>query len=49
MKVVFHSLASEEIVETTAYYEAEVPSLGERFVAEVEKITDILCDQPNVG
>jgi len=44
MKAVFHPAASEEIVETTAYYEGEVPGLGDRFIAEVERIVEVLCD-----
>ena len=49
MKAGFHPRASEEIVETTAYYEGEVPGLGDRFIAEVERIVEVLCDQPNIG
>ncbi len=49
MKAEFHPRASEEIVETTAYYEGEVPGLGERFVNEVERIIEVLCDQPKIG
>ena len=49
MKVGFHQKASEEIVETTAYYEGEVPSLGSGFIIEVERVVAVLCDQPNIG
>ena len=49
MKAEFHPTASEEIVGTTAYYEGEVPGLGERFIAEVERIVEVLCDQPKIG
>ena len=49
MKVEFHPIASEEIVETTAYYEGEVPGLGSGFIAEVERVIVILCDQPKIG
>ena len=49
MKAEFHPTASDEIVETTAYYESEVPGLGDRFIAEVESIIEVLCDQPNIG
>ncbi len=49
MKAEFHPRASEEIVETTAYYEGEVPGLGDRFIIEVERIVEVLCDQPNIG
>ena len=49
MKAEFHPTASDEIVETTAYYESEVPGLGDRFIAEVESIIEVLCDQANIG
>ncbi len=49
MRADFHPTASEEIVETTAYYEGEVPGLGAGFIAEVERIVEVLCDQPNIG
>lgn len=49
MKAGFHPIAFEEIVETTAYYEGEVPGLGDRFITEVEQIVEVLCDQPNIG
>ena len=34
MKAEFHPAASEEIVETAAFYDNEVPSLGDGFIAE---------------
>ena len=49
MKAAFHPAAGEEIVETTAYYKGEVPGLGASFIAEVEKIVEVLCDQPEIG
>ena len=49
MKVVFHPAASDEIVETTAYYEDEVPGLGDGFITEVEKVIEVLSDQPEIG
>ncbi len=49
MKAALHPTAAEEIIETTAYYEGEVPGLGDRFIAEVEKIIEVVCDQPNIG
>ena len=49
MKPIFHPAASEEIVETTAYYEREVPGLGDGFITEVERVIGVLCDQPNIG
>jgi len=26
-----------------------VPGLGDQFIAEVERIVEVLCDQPNIG
>ena len=49
MKAEFHQVASEEIVETTAYHEGEVPGLGASFIAEVERVVDVLRDQPSIG
>ena len=49
MKPIFHPAASEEIVETTAYYEREVPGLGDSVMTEVERVIGVLCDQPNIG
>ena len=49
MKAEFHQVASDEIIETTAYYEDEVPGLGSSFIAEVERVIVILCDQPKIG
>ena len=49
MKAEFHPAASEEIVETAAYYEGEVPGLGNGFIVEIERIVGILRDEPNLG
>ena len=49
MKAEFHQTASKEIVETTAYYEGEAPGLGAGFIAEVERVVAVLCDQPKIG
>ena len=49
MKVAFHPASSEEFLETAAYYEAQIPGLGERFTIEVERITEVLGDQPEIG
>ena len=49
MKAGFHPTASKEIVETSAYYEGEVPGLGDRFIAELERVVEVMCDQPNIG
>jgi len=39
MKVAFHPAASEELLETAAYYEDQIPGLGEHFIVEVERVT----------
>ncbi len=49
MRAEFHPAASEEIVETAAYYDGEVPGLGNGFIVEVERIVGILRDQPKIG
>ena len=49
MKADFHPAASEEIVETAAYYDGEVPGLGNGFILEVERIVGILRDQTKIG
>ncbi len=49
MKAEFHPAAGEEIVETTAYYDSEVPGLGNGFILEVQRIVGLLQDQPQIG
>jgi plasmid stabilization system protein ParE len=49
VKAEFQPAASEEIVETAAYYDREVPGLGSGFIIEVERIVGILRDQPTIG
>ena len=49
MKVEFHPAASEELLENAAYYEEQIPGLGERFIFEAERIAGVLGDQPEIG
>lgn len=49
MKVEFHPEAEEEFIEEAAFYEQQVPSLGNAFVAEVELAVTILEDYPELG
>ena len=49
MKASFHPAASDEIVETTAYYENEVPGPGDGFITEIEKVTGVLSQEPEIG
>jgi len=49
MKAAFHPDASEELLETAAYYEEQIPGLGERFIIEVEGVVGVLSDQSEIG
>ncbi len=49
MKAEFHPAASDEMIETAAYYENKVPGLGKAFIIEVERIVGILREQPETG
>ena len=49
MKVKFHPAAEKELIETSAFYDNEVPGLGERFVAEVERAITLVVERPNIG
>lgn len=46
MRLEFHPEAELELIEAAAYYEREVPGLGGRFAAEVQRVTDLLLDYP---
>jgi plasmid stabilization system protein ParE len=49
MKLEFHPQAELELIEEAAYYERQIPGLGERFEAEVRRATDILLGHPEIG
>ncbi len=49
MKLEFHPEAEMELIEEAAYYEFQIPGLGERFEAEVRCATDLLLEHPDVG
>lgn len=49
MKLEFHPDAAVELVEAAAYYELQVPGLGERFAAEVRRALDFLLERPEIG
>ncbi len=49
MKLEFHPGAEAELIEAAAYYELQVPGLGERFASEVRRATDLLLEQPELG
>jgi len=42
MRLEFHPEAEQEFLESVSRYEAEVPGLGERFDAEVQKASALL-------
>lgn len=45
----FHPEAEVELIEAAAYYERQVPGLGERFQSEIRRIVDLLVNQPHLG
>lgn len=49
MKLEFHPEAEQEFLEAAAHYETEIPGLGERFHAEVNRATDLLLQYPEIG
>lgn len=49
MKAAFHPAATEELIKTASYYEDQIPGLGEHFILEVERIAEVLSDQPEIG
>jgi plasmid stabilization system protein ParE len=49
VKVKFHPAAAEELIETSTFYDNEVPGLGERFVADVERVVRLVGERPNMG
>ena len=49
MRLEFHPEAEMELIEEAAYYELQVPGLGERFEAEIRRATDLLLDHPELG
>ena len=49
MKLEFHPEAEVELLEAAEYYELQVPGLGERFGAEVQRATDLLLLHTELG
>src|SRR5437762_6292396 len=49
MRYEFHPEAEEEFIETAAYYEQNVPGLGERFGREVLRGIERLLEYPELG
>lgn len=49
MRYEFHPEAEAEFIEAAAYYERNVPGLGERFGNEVRRTIDLLLEYPELG
>jgi toxin ParE1/3/4 len=49
MNLEFHPEAELELLEAAFRYDLEVPGLGERFGTEVQRVTDLLLEYPNIG
>lgn len=49
MNYEFHPEAELEVIEYAARYEADVLGLGERFGDEVERVVELLLENPNLG
>ncbi|PSB13208.1 type II toxin-antitoxin system RelE/ParE family toxin [filamentous cyanobacterium Phorm 46] len=47
--VIFHPLAEQELIDATAYYEAQKPGLGLEFLGEVEDAVNFLMLYPEAG
>jgi len=45
----FHPEAEREFIEEAAYYESVLPGLGDRFAREVERIIELLLENPDSG
>jgi len=49
MEAEFHPEASAEFQAASAYYENEVPGLGEALISEVERVTELMQTPPAIG
>lgn len=49
MRVDFHPAAAEEIDASATYYDTVLPGLGERFISEVERVTELIRVRHSVG
>ena len=46
---VFLPQAEEEMLEAAAFYESKLPGLGSAFLAEVQRLIEVVLDQPQIG
>ena len=49
MRLEFHPEAELELIESSLYYDKQVPGLSERFESEIRYATDLMLDQPEIG
>jgi plasmid stabilization system protein ParE len=49
MRLEVHSEAREEFLQAVAFYEAQVPGLGLRFIVEIERCQKALLETPLIG
>lgn len=49
MRLEFHPDAELEFIEAAVHYERQVPGLGERFESEIQRTTDLLLEQAEIG
>jgi len=47
--IAFHSEAKKELFESAEYYEEQVVGLGDDFIDEIEKVLDLIEQQPSSG
>lgn len=48
-EIQFHHGAAQELREAVRYYERQVAGLGNAFIAEVERTTALILDNPGIG
>ncbi len=48
-EIQFHHGAAQELREAVRYYERQVAGLGNAFIAEVERTTALILDNPSIG
>jgi hypothetical protein len=49
MRLEVHSEAREEFLQAVLFYDAQVPGLGLRFIAEIERCQKALLETPQIG
>jgi toxin ParE1/3/4 len=49
MRLEVHSEAREEFLQAVSFYDAQVPGLGLRFIAEIERCQKTLLETPVIG